>query len=224
MTGNEDSGKHGKHFLDRIFPPRYDFEELLSEQAERTLGGVEVFVDWLENHHGEEPARLARVEVDVDLFRYDMEEKLKDAFSTPFDRQDIYSLSRQMDYILNYAYETAQEMHVFEVGPDPFILAMARSLRSGAGEVAAGVRVMGTDPVGVRTAVRKARESIHALDNTYILAMKDLFHNSDAIDTLKRREIYHHLRDSGRALRGTVDILHQAMVGIDMVVVRHERE
>jgi hypothetical protein len=34
------------------------------------------------------------------------------------------------------------------------------------------------------------------------------------MDVLKRREIYHHLRDAGRALQNTVDILHTVVVGI----------
>jgi hypothetical protein len=204
------------NILDSIFPPRYDFEGMISHQADRTLEGVRALVDWLENYAGEEPVLLGRIEVEVDEFRYGMEDKLKDAFSTPFDRQDIYQLSRQMDYILNFSYETAREMHVFDVLPDPPILGMAAALLRGTAEVASGVKVMGSDPVKVRASIRDAREAIHTLDNTYIFAMKELFKSGSAIDAMKRREIYHHLRDTGRALRGTVDILHQAVVGIDL--------
>jgi uncharacterized protein len=68
----------------------------------------------------------------------------------------------------------------------------------------------------VERSIREAREAIHTLDDRYIAAMKELFASGEAIDALKRREIYHHLRDAGRALRDTVDILHQAVVGIDL--------
>jgi uncharacterized protein Yka (UPF0111/DUF47 family) len=208
LTGN---------ILDAIFPPRYNFERMITDQAERTLAGVQALVDWIENYAGEDPVQLGQIEVEVDALRYDMEDKLKDAFSTPFDRQDIYRLSRQMDYILNFSYETAQEMHVFEVTPDRPILDMATALQRGTAMVASGVKRMGSDPESVRQSIREARGAIHSLDATYIFAMKELFRSGNAIDALKRREIYHHLRDAGRALRDTIDILHQAVVGIDLV-------
>ena len=218
MSPEKRRKKHRKvvEIIDAIFPTRYDFEEMLAEQADRTLEGMRVFVDWLDHHSGEEPSALGRIEADVDAFRYSLEEKLGDSFSTPFDRQDIYRLSRQMDYILNFSCETAREMHVFGVSPDPPILAMAQALLHGTREVAAGVELMGSDPGSVQRSIREVREAIHTLDDCYIAGMKELFASGEAIDALKRREIYHHLRDAGRALRDTVDILHQAVVGIDL--------
>jgi hypothetical protein len=202
--------------IDAIFPTRYDFEEMLAEQAEQTLDGVRLLVDWLDHHAGEEPAPLGRREEEVDAFRFSLEEKLGDSFSTPFDRQDIYSLSRQMDYILNFSYETAREMHVFRVVPDRPIREMAGALLVGTGHLAAGVRAMGSDQKKVREAIREARSAIHAIDDIYVLALKELFETPVSMDVLKKREIYHHLRDAGRALQATVDILHKAVVGIDL--------
>jgi len=92
-----------------IFPAKYDFEDMLSRQADRTLTGVKTLSDWLMTTPLEDPVVLKRMEKEVDALRYDLEEKLIDAFSTPFDHQDIYSLSRQMDYILNYTAEIAKE-------------------------------------------------------------------------------------------------------------------
>ncbi|MDD1658102.1 MAG: DUF47 domain-containing protein [Methanomicrobiales archaeon] len=202
--------------IDAIFPTRYDFEEMLAEQADRTLEGVRLFVDWLDHHAGEEPAALGRIEADVDAFRYSLEEKLGDSFSTPFDRQDIYSLSRQMDYILGFSYATAREMHLFQVAPDRPIREMAGALLLGTGHVAAGVRAMGSDQKKVREAIREARRTIHTVGDTYMLAMKDLFGTPVTMDMLKRREVYHHLWNAGGALQATVDILHKAVVGIDL--------
>jgi uncharacterized protein Yka (UPF0111/DUF47 family) len=216
MTEEKQEKKQKGNILDRIFPPRYDFEGMLTGQIRQTLEGVEVLVAWLEKNTGEEPGEICRIEAAVDEFRYDMEDKLRDAFSTPFDRQDIYRLSRQMDYILNFSCETAREMHVFGVSPDPPIIAMAQALLRGTRKVAAGVEMMGSDPGSVQRNIREAREAIRTLDDRYIAGMKELFASGEAIDALKRREIYHHLRDAGRALRDTVDILHQAVVGIDL--------
>jgi len=44
--------------------------------------------------------------------------------------------------------------------------------------------------------------------------MKDLFDEQDAIRALKNREIYHHMRDAGRNMAATVDILHRIIVAM----------
>jgi hypothetical protein len=202
--------------IDAIFPTRYDFVEMLSEQAERTRDGVRIFVDWLDHPPGEEPSALGRIESDVDAFRYSLEEKLGDSFSTPFDRQDIYSLSRQMDYILGFSLATAREMHLFQVAPDRPIREMAGALLLGTGHVAAGVTAIGTDQKKVRESIRLARRTIHTIGDTYMLAMKELLESPVTADMLKRREVYHHLWNAGGALQATVDLLHKAVVGIDL--------
>ncbi len=210
---NQQSGKR-RGFLSSIFPSEYDFEGMLAHQAERTLAGVQVFAGWLEKTPLTEPVILAKVEGEVDELRYQLEENLLEAFSTPFDRQDIYSLSRQMDYILNFSRETATEMYAFGVEPDEHILKMVQGLLYGTGQVCTAVRIISNDRVRVEQAIREARKAMRAIEADYIAGMQDLFSSGDPMAALRKREVYHHLRDAGRALRQTVDILHKAVVGI----------
>src|SRR5512139_428560 len=114
----------GRGLFAYIFPREYNFYAMLGEQADRTVAGVRSFANWLEVLPLVNPVHLEEIEVEVDHMRHAMEEKLISSFSTPFDRQDIYSISRQMDYILNFSLETAKEMYAFGVRPDPYILAM----------------------------------------------------------------------------------------------------
>ena len=44
--------------------------------------------------------------------------------------------------------------------------------------------------------------------------MKEVFLLPDHMMVLKKREIYHHLKDAGRALSATADILHRAAFGM----------
>jgi uncharacterized protein Yka (UPF0111/DUF47 family) len=211
-TGQNNKEKKG--IFGFIFPREYDFEGMLAYQAERTLEGVEIFVRWLQTTPLEEPTTLERIEDEVDSMRHDMEDKLINSFSTPFDRQDIYSLSRQMDYILNFSEETAREMYAFGVGPDPPILEMAEALLRGTRCMAEGVKTMNSDMKRVEAVIRKARRAIREIEEIYIDSMAALLNTDDAMDALKKREIYHHLRDAGRALRNALDILHTAVVGL----------
>lgn len=197
-----------------LFPRQYDFELMLAEQSDRTLEGVCNLVNWLEAVSHDEPLVLQRIEDEVDDMRHDMEEKLINSFSTPFDRQDIYGLSRQMDYILNFSNETAREMYAFKVYPDEPILSMAKALYLGTQCLADGVRVMKSNKPNVEQSIRRARDHTREIEDIYILSMADLLHTADAMDALRRREIYHHLRDAGRALGSTLDILHNTIVGM----------
>jgi len=214
MRENKRKEKLGGIFS--IFPAKYNFEEMLANQADRTLTGVKALSNWLQTIPLEDPVVLKQMETEVDSMRYDLEEKLIDAFSTPFDRQDIYSLSRQMDYILNFTAETAKEMYVFGVEPDGPIDNMTKALLAGTRCMAEGVRVMNSDQKRVRTMVRSARNAMHEIEDLYIVGMGELLRSDDAMDAMRKREIYHHIRDAGRALRYTVDILHKAVVGIDI--------
>jgi len=211
------SNNQGKGRIDlfgAIFPREYDFEGMLADQAGHILMGVQTFVNWLQTSPLQDPAKLDELEGEADLMRRDLEEKLITSFSTPFDRQDIYSISRQMDYIQNYAGETAREMYAFGVDPDGPIAGMADALLAGTACVAAGVKVMNRNNAELEEQIRLARVAIHRIEEIYIMGMADLLHTSDAMAALRKREIYHHLRDAGRALRNTVDIMHRTVVGL----------
>ena len=200
--------------FDRIFPREHDFHAMLRAQADRTVAGIRLFANWMGKQPLTNPVQLEEIEVEVDSMRHAMEEKLISSFSTPFDRQDIYSISRQMDYILNYTRETAKEMHAFGVPPDPYVLAMTAYLLSGTECLARGVQALDGDKAKVEEEIRHARDAYNALEERYILAMAVLLKTNDAMQALRTSEIYHHLRDAGRAMRDTLDILHNAVIDL----------
>ena len=203
-----------KGLFSEFFPREYDFESMLAHQSDMTISGVQVFVVWLETRPLSNPHELERIEHEVDIMRHELEDKLIRSFSTPFDRQDIYSISRQMDYILNFSKETAKEMVAFGVQADKTILAMARSLLSGTECISRGIRSLNSDKDAVEEEIRHARDAYHMMEEEYINGMTELFRTHDAMNALRTREIYHHLRDAGRAMRNTLDILHNAVIDL----------
>ncbi|MDD1683760.1 MAG: DUF47 family protein [Methanoregula sp.] len=204
----------GRGIFSAIFPREHDFCAMLEAQADRTVAGVRLFAHWLEVLPLANPVHLEEIEIEVDHMRHDMEEKLISSFSTPFDRQDIYSISRQMDYILNYSRDTAKEMYAFGVPPDPYIHAMTGYLLSGTECIARGVHALDKDKALVEGEIRHAGDAYNALEDRYILAMAVLLKTSDAMQAIRTREIYFHLRDAGRAMRDTLDILHNAVIDL----------
>jgi uncharacterized protein Yka (UPF0111/DUF47 family) len=203
-----------KNLFSAFFPREYDFEAMLAHQSDWTVAGVKAFVSWLETRPLSNPHELERIENEVDTMRHEMEDKLIRSFSTPFDRQDIYSISRQMDYILNFSKETAKEMYAFGVQPDMPILDMAKSLLSGTECISRGIKNLNTDKEAVEEEIRHARDTYNLMEELYISGMTELLRTNDAMNALRTREIYHHLRDAGRAMRDTLDILHNAVIDL----------
>jgi len=203
-----------KPLIDRIFPPKYDFEGMLLRQAETTAAGVKELVDWLQAGAKDKPIELERLEAKADDIRHEMEHLLYAAFTTPFDRQDMYSISRQMDQVLNFSLSTAVEMRAFGVGPEVAIIKMSEALYRGTSLLPFGVRMMHhqADDGEASETIRQIRACIHEQEDVYIQSMAELFRQNDAVLALKEREIYHHLRDAGRNLSLTVDILHRIIV------------
>ncbi|HEY8805450.1 MAG TPA: DUF47 family protein, partial [Clostridium sp.] len=80
-----------RNILDRFFPIKYDFYEMLNKQAELNMLGIDMLHKWLSNRSNEEKEKLISYVKDSDEVRFNMERNLVEAFITPFDREDIYS-------------------------------------------------------------------------------------------------------------------------------------
>ncbi len=199
---------------DKLFPPKYDFNSMLENQANETVIGVRELVDWLRQGGNLPIDKINTSELRADKIRHEMEHLLQEAFSTPFDRQDIFSISRQMDQVLNFSYSTALEMTAFKVAPDAAISRMAQSLLDGVIILANGVHMMQSTVRDAPGMIHEIRKHTHEIEDTYIESMALLFLQEDAIMAIKKREIYHHLRDAGRNLRSTVDILHRIIMAM----------
>ncbi|MGD0818922.1 MAG: DUF47 family protein [Methanomassiliicoccales archaeon] len=212
----EESSKKGKRrgVLNHMFPSEYDFYGMLGRQAEQTAVGVKTLISWLESGASSDPTDLIREEDKGDQLRLEMERLLLEAFSTPFDRQDIYAVSRQMDHILNFSVSTAYEMRAFGVKPDEAMMSMARSLFEGTELVTRCVLLLKEHPEEAEKLIRRLRQYEHDIEKTYVRNMALVFAIDDPILAMKKREIYHHLKDAGRNMSITVDVLHRIIVGL----------
>lgn len=200
--------------LDRLFPPLYDFNKMLHDQAVATVEGIEILEAWLKEAKLSEPQELIRKEDDADKIRHNLDHKLMEAFSTPYDRQQIYAISLQMDLILNFALSTALEMKAFGVYPDDAIRNMTAALLKGVRLLAEALKVMVAHPERVDDMIREMRIQEYEMEKLYIRSMSVLLQGKDPFEALKKREIYHHLEDAGRNLDRTVDRLHRILVSL----------
>jgi predicted phosphate transport protein (TIGR00153 family) len=173
-----------------------DFYKMLSDQASKTLEGIEALGHYVEDQNREKAKRVKDIEREADELRRILVEELHHTFVTPMDREDIYALSRVIDDIVDYANSTVDEMEIYEVSSGEDLREMVDILGKAAREINDAVKILETYPkIAMQHAV-KAKSYENAMEKAYHTALADLFKEADTVYMLKMREIYRHLSNS----------------------------
>jgi len=181
---------------DRIFPKEKNFYKMLSDQASKTLEGIEALGEFVENQNQKNANRVKKIEKEADELRRVLVEELHKTFVVPMDREDIYALSRAIDDIVDYANSTVDEMEIYEVASDAHLREMVDILRKAALEISDAVKILEAYPnIAMEHAV-KAKFYENTMEKAYHSALADLFKKTDTVYMLKMREIYRHLSNA----------------------------
>ena len=127
-------------------------------------------------------------------------DELNKTFITPFDREDIFSLSRTIDDVLDYAYSTVSEMEILKVEPTPFMQRMASLLRDAAYELSMAVNTLEEHPAVANDHAQRAKALENRVEGVYREALADLFSGVEdlkhVVMMLKLREVYRHMSNA----------------------------
>ncbi|RME48085.1 MAG: DUF47 family protein [Chloroflexi bacterium] len=187
--------------LDRLRRRREDkFHELLVGQARVTLDALESLVEFMETGDEAAGGRVQKAEKDADELRRILIDELNNSFVTPFDREDIFALSRAIDDVLDYSDTTVDEMRLLEIKPNDYLRRMTSLLRDAANEIhLAMLRIKDHPNVALDHATR-AKALENRVESVYREAIADLFSGPEDIhhvmEMLKLRETYRHLSNA----------------------------
>ena len=201
-----------QNFFDRVFPVKYNFFEMLENQAKLNSDGVEALFRWLSGRAEADADLLLKYVSDADSVRMKLESDLIEAFSTPFDRGDIYSISVTMDKIIEYAKSTYYSMKDFEVQPNDVIVNMVEKLKEGTNLFAQAVGELKRRPEKAEQLIPAMRESHNKVEEYYRDGMAVVFRSDDPMYALRQREVYHHIKDAAFNMEDSVDLLHRIIV------------
>jgi predicted phosphate transport protein (TIGR00153 family) len=176
------------------------FIKLIHDQASLTLEGMEALKAYMENLDGKAAATLAEKEKEADEARRILIDELNRTFVTPFDREDIFALSRAIDDVLDYAYSTVDEMEILRVEPTPFMQRIASLLKDAAYELLMAVNRLEEHAGVAGDHAQRAKALENRVENVYREALADLFCEAkdidDVVKMLKMREVYRHLSNA----------------------------
>ena len=188
-------------WLQRFFRPRPDrFIQLLIQQADYTVQGVEALLEYINNPSEEHAQAVKKMEKEADEVRRILIEELNRTFVTPLDREDIHALSRAIDDVLDYAYTTVDEMVILDVKPNAYMQRMVSLLRDAAYEIHLGVLRLSDHPGVAEDHAVRAKALENRIETVYREALAELFHMPRDVDhvveMLKLRETYRHLSNA----------------------------
>lgn len=199
-------------FLEGLFPPKFDFYGMLSEQADLTAQGVDLFAFWLANPTARSFEEFQRVAKEADSVRMKLEEDLIDAFTTPFDREDIYTFSVRMNRILAFTKVALLAIEAYSVPDDQVSVELAKNLVIATRALAKGTALLEKDPKRAGETVETMRKAYIMLQDAYREALAQIFRENDAIEAMKKREVYYEIREVSNVLDLVVDVFHRIIV------------
>jgi hypothetical protein len=192
------------------------FLELLIKQAEFSVQGLDALRRYLREPDPKLVEELNRAEKEGDEVRRILVDELNKTFVTPFDREDIYALSLNIDDILDYANTTMDEIKLFEVEGNTYIERIVSLLADAALEIYRAVQQLQDHPNVASDHAVRAKALENRVEHVYREALADLFKTPKDIDgmmqILKLREIYRHLSNAADQGDEAADVIGDIVV------------
>lgn len=185
------------------------FIDLLARQADLNLEALELLELFGEAgaDRRDLASRVTAIEHQADDVRRVLIEQLSETYATPFDREDIFALSRSIDDITDATNEAAAELTTYEVAP-PHLVGMVELLLEGSRHIRNAVGALLDKPSAAMREAVAAKSMENQIDALYHASVVRLLEGEDdIIAKLKTREVYRHLKNSADRIDRAADDL-----------------
>ena len=176
------------------------FIKHMHDQAAATLAGLDALVAYFNDQSPQSAALLTKMEKDADEYRRILIYQLNKTFITPFDREDLFALSRTVDDVIDYAYSTLEEVQLLKVTPTGYMKRIASLLRDSANELLMAVDRLDDYPGVANEHAQRAKALENKIEVLYREALAELFEGKEdtkhVMKVFKYREVYRHLSNA----------------------------
>jgi len=194
-----------------FLPDVPDVLGLLRRQSAITVEGIDAFVAWAAaGGDAQAAATVHRAEHEADAAKRELLVALRAAFVTPLDPEDLFSISRGIDWILNHAKDAIGESEVMACPPDGATATMAARLGDAVGHIDAALAALAqrNGDADVDAEAAAAVKSERKLEKAYRAAMGALAGDPDVRVVIGRQELY---RRCSRMGETAVDVAERIM-------------
>ena len=182
--------------------PREDKFFAYFEQLSNTVYDAAVLLrEFFENSKVDESYldRIYKIEERGDKILAEVMDQINNSFITPFDREDILMLARELNSIVDHISGTMEKVIIYKAGQpkDSIVLKLVKVLEAAAQEIREAISKL-PDIRDKNAEIVEACENIrffeHEGDYLYRSGIALLFENTEnVIDIIKWKEIYEHL-------------------------------
>ena len=201
------------------FLPKEDqYFALFSQMTEKICEAANILVEMVEGPYENFDAsskRIKSVEHECDEITHNITIKLNKSFITPFDREDIYTLSVALDDVCDYVDATARAMVMYDIREaDEYLKQLALVMQKQATEINSAVGMLNKAD-GMSQHLLEIQRLENDADEVYFKAMGALFKNSsDAVTIIKLKELYEILENATDRCESVGNI-------IESIVLKH---
>lgn len=183
------------------FLPKEDqYFALFSEMSTKLKEGAAVLVEMMQSSDENYDAmskKLKHIEHECDELAHRISTKLNRSFITPFDREDIYTLSMALDDVCDYMDAAARAVVMYNIHEsDPFAIEFAIILQKMTAEIHEATSLLEKGK-GMQQHLLEIQRLENQADDVYYRGMAELFKEApDAVHLIKWKELYE-LLESG---------------------------
>ena len=172
-----------------FLPDTPDVLGMLRRQLDVTIRAMDALVEWAQGDESA-AARVRELEHEADDCKRELQLALVRAFTTQYDPEDLYSLGRGIDWILNLSKDAVRESEVMMCPPDANVAQMAVLLREGIGHLDDAVAALQKRHADATVSADAALKTERHIERVYRRAMAELLELDDLREVTARRELY----------------------------------
>ncbi len=190
------------NLFDRLKPKESKFFPLLRDMAEVIVTASDLIIDCVQVTNHDDAVtiykKIKEQEHKGDRIQNEIFEELNDTFITPFDREDINSISSIMDNVTDLINSCAKRIMLYSPKTMPESAKLLASLVRESGqnilEGVEGLASLKKKSDEIRNCCNKLKEIESKADDIYEHFIIDLFENEkDAVEVIKLKDILHEL-------------------------------
>ncbi len=185
----------------RLKPRDDKFFKYFNDLADAICEASMILKSFVENRS--DPAtnleKINEVEERGDIVLSEVMKRINNSFITPFDREDILMLARELNNVVDHVQGTMEKIVIYKVGQpkEDYVLKLVQVLEEAAHEIKNAVAKLPdvrSKSSEIIDSCEKIRSFEHEGDYLYRAGIALLFENtSNVIDIIKWKEIYEHL-------------------------------
>jgi len=198
--------------LDWLFPKEKDFYKMLAEQSDVTLKGVNLFCEYMGSSSDISNQQIVDAEHEGDSARRLLIDDLNKTFITPIEREDIFSLSRAVDDILDITKSAVEEFNIYKLSPNDFLKSISYKITESVEHLHQAISLLKEHPAISIEKCTLAKDGVDEVELLYYEALAELAESEDVKYMFKMREIYKHLLQVSLRVNDSANIILDIIV------------